>query len=200
MDTILTVDVSEGLEFDPSKKKRRVKKSAPAAEEEKITASVQEDGEADYTYGELLSRVYDAMSSEKGESDMGRHKKSIEPPSVSKVGTKKVAWTNFSSTCRSLRRETTQVMMFVLTEFAATGSLDGSGNLIIKGRYTSKQLESVLTKYIKDYVSCATCHFLNTELIRENRVLFKSCKDCGASSSVSSIRRGFSVQGRRKKE
>lgn len=157
------------------------------------------ESDREYTYTELLARIYEQIVADKGGADGGKGKKSIEPPEVGKIGTKKVAWVNFVSNCRSISRRPEHVEEFVLTELGTTGSLDGQNKFIIKGRFSSKQLESVLSKYIKEYVACSTCRFLNTELKRENRIWFKVCKDCGASSSVSSIRQGFRVQTKRKK-
>lgn len=157
------------------------------------------ESDRDYSYTELLARIYDTIIADKGGIEGGKGKKSIEPPEVGKIGTKKVKWANFVSNCRSISRKPEHVLEFVLTELGTTGSLDGQNKFIIKGRFSSKQLESVLAKYIKEYVACSTCRFLNTELKRENRILFKVCKDCGASSSVSSIRQGFRVQTKRKR-
>lgn len=186
-----------------------VKAALPTTEGETETASettgttpettTTNDTDRDYTYTELLARIYDQIVADKGGEGGGKGKKSIEPPEIGKIGTKKVAWANFVSNCRSISRKPEHVVEYVLTELGTTGSLDGQNKFIIKGRFSSKQLESVLSKYIKEYVACSTCRFLNTELKRENRILFKVCKDCGASSSVSSIRQGFRVQTKRKK-
>jgi translation initiation factor 2 subunit 2 len=213
----------DDLGFDPTKKKKkkRAKKAGfnPDGDEVAAPVSAAEGGaeatsesaaegsatgswtesDRDYSYTELLNRIYDAIIADKGGIDGGKGKKSIEPPEIGKIGTKKVAWANFVSNCRSISRKPEHVVEFVLTELGTTGSLDGQNKFVIKGRYSSKQLESVLAKYIKEYVACSTCRFLNTELKRENRILFKVCKDCGASSSVSSIRQGFRVQTKRKK-
>jgi hypothetical protein len=40
------------------------------------------------------------MNAEKGEGDMKGMKRSIEPPKVGRIGTKKIAWINFMSNCR----------------------------------------------------------------------------------------------------
>lgn len=187
------MDVEDELAFDPTKKKRkRTKKEEPIIEEVVEVAHSDE-----YSYSDLLSRVYATMSEES--SSTSKSKKTIEPPEVGKVGSKRVIWTNISSICRTLNREVQHLMTFTLTELGATGSLDGRNNLVIKGRYNSVAIESIVTKYIKEYVSCSACRFLNTDLKKTNRITTKMCKDCGASSSVNPIAQGFSVQGKRKK-
>lgn len=176
------------------------------SDEASVLASMTDDithhwteSDRDYQYGELLTRIYDQMFADKGSVDISKGKKTIEPPEVGKVGTKKIAWGNFVNNCRSINRKPEHVQEFVLTELGTTGSIDGQNKLIIKGRFQSKQLETVLSKYIKEYVACSTCRFLNTELKKENRILFKMCKDCGASSSVANIKQGFRIQTKRKK-
>jgi translation initiation factor 2 subunit 2 len=39
-------------------------------------------------------------------------------------------------------------MAFSLTELGTSGSVDGSFRLVIKGRFTPKQIESVIKHYI----------------------------------------------------
>ena len=40
------------------------------------------------------------------------------------------------------------MIQFMLAEMGTTGSVDGSGRLVIKGRFQQKQVETVLMKYI----------------------------------------------------
>jgi hypothetical protein len=40
------------------------------------------------------------MNIDKGESDLRGQKRIIEPPKVGRIGTKKIAWTNFMSNCK----------------------------------------------------------------------------------------------------
>ena len=100
----------------------------------------------------------------------------------------------------SINRKPEHVLEFVLTELGTTGSLTLDNKLIIKGRFQSKQLENVLRKYIAEYVTCRTCRSPNTDLKKENRILFKVCRDCNATSSVQAIKSGFRAQTKRKKE
>lgn len=153
----------------------------------------------DYSYTKLLSRIYEQIVIDKVSTGDSRDKKAIAPPEIGKIGTKKTAWVNFVSNCKSINRDANKVMLFVLAELGTTGAIDGNAKLIIKGRFTSKQFESILTKYIREYVACNTCHYLNTHVRRENRVWLKVCQDCGASSSVSAVQQGFRVQTKRKK-
>lgn len=40
------------------------------------------------------------------------------------------------------------VIQYLFAEMGTTGSVDGSGRLVIKGRFQQKQVENVLRRYI----------------------------------------------------
>jgi translation initiation factor 2 subunit 2 len=204
-------EVTDEFTLDFSKKKKKKKKPKPesseAAEEDTLQEGTTMDEtqsswvgtDRDYTYTELLKRLYDMMNVDKGDSDLKGMKRAIEPPKVGRIGTKKIAWTNFMSNCKSINRKPEHVLAFVLTELGATGSIGGDNKLIIKGRFQSKQLENVLKKYIAEYVTCRTCKSPDTELKKENRLLFKVCSTCGSKVSVAAIKTGFRATTKRKK-
>lgn len=50
--------------------------------------------------------------------------------------------------CNSLHRQPEHVIQFLFAELGTTGSVDGSQQLIIKGRWQQKQIENVLRRYI----------------------------------------------------
>merc|ERR1712224_160595 len=88
------------------------------------------------------------------------------------------------------------VMHFMLTELGATGSLDSSMCLIIKGRYLPKDFERVLRRYMLEYVLCNSCKSAGTLLNKDQnkRLLFIKCCQCGASRSVGNIKSGFQAR------
>jgi translation initiation factor 2 subunit 2 len=102
-----------------------------------------------------------------------------------------------------MKRDTSHVLNFFLAELGTTGSIDGSDRLLVRGKYQPKYVESLLRKYIKEYVVCAMCHSLNTDLTRDNisRLYFMNCKACGSARSVAAIKAGFhaTAKGERKK-
>merc|ERR1712227_455420 len=79
------------------------------------------------------------------------------------------------------------LIQFLFAELGTSGSIDGEKRLVLKGKFQPKQMESVLRRYILEYVTCKTCKSMNTELKREsaNRLHFLSCKACGSTRSVS---------------
>lgn len=70
------------------------------------------------------------------------------PPQVAREGTKKTMFSNLSDICRRMHRHPEHMIQFLYSELGTQGSVDGNGRLIMKGRYTQKQIESVLRKYI----------------------------------------------------
>jgi translation initiation factor 2 subunit 2 len=52
-----------------------------------------------------------------------------------------------------MHRQPEHVIAFMLAEMGTTGSVDGSGRLVIKGRFMQKQVENVLRRYIGSSIS-----------------------------------------------
>ncbi|XP_048737164.1 eukaryotic translation initiation factor 2 subunit 2 [Ostrea edulis] len=153
----------------------------------------------DYTYDELLTRVFDIIREKNPDMVAGEKKKFImRPPQVLKVGTRKSSFANFSDICRLLHRQPKHVLAFLLAELGTSGSVDGNNQLIIKGKYNQKQIENVLRRYIKEYVTCHTCRSPDTLLQKDTRIFFLQCETCGSRCSVTSIKSGFqAVTGKR---
>ena len=95
-------------------------------------------------------------------------------------------------TCR-LHRQPKHLLDFLLAELGTSGSVDGNNQLIIKGRFQQKQIENVLRRYIKEYVTCHTCRSPDTILQKDTRLFFLQCETCGSRCSVASIKSGFQV-------
>lgn len=88
-------------------------------------------------------------------------------------------------------RQPKHLLDFLLAELGTSGSVDGNSQLIIKGRFQSKQIENVLRRYIKEYVTCHTCRSPETILQKDTRIFFLQCESCGSRCSVTSIKSGF---------
>ncbi|KAI8913609.1 domain found in IF2B/IF5-domain-containing protein [Gorgonomyces haynaldii] len=169
----------------------------------------QEDGQAseswvgtnrDYSYGELLSRVFKILRQNNPELQGEKRKYTIQPPQVVREGTKKTAFVNIVDICKHMRREPEHLIQYLFAELGTSGSIDGNQRLVIKGRFQQKQIEIVLKRYIVEYVTCKTCKSPQTRLTKNNRIFFLECESCGSSRSVSTIKAGFMAQtGKRQK-
>jgi putative translation initiation factor aIF-2 beta subunit len=188
--------------FGKKKKKRSL--APPAAPAVTVAAtpgapSVAAPAEPDYTYEELLKRIFGLLRQNNPEAGERQRRFVLRPPQVCKEGTKKTVWINFGGTCQQLRRPVEHLRAFIFAELACTGSLDGNQRLVIRGRYQPKHIENLIAKYVKEYVSCPTCSQPETTLKKENRMTFICCESCGSRRSVAPIQKGFAAQvGKRK--
>jgi len=153
----------------------------------------------DYTYDELLQRVFNIMKDKNPEMVAGEKKKFVmRPPQVVRVGTKKTAFANFTEIAKMLHRQPKHLLAFLFAELGTSGAIDGNNQLIMKGRFQQKHIENVLRRYIKEYVTCHTCRSPDTILNKETRLFFLQCMTCHSSCSVQTIKTGFqAVTGKR---
>lgn len=195
---MLMADDEEPQEFDFGKKKKKKDKKEKKDDGEgggeggSLVVSTEWEKGPVYSYDELLSRLYQII--EDKNPSLGTAKKYVmKPPQVVRVGSKKVGWVNFSEICQIMKRPTDHVMQFVLAEFGTEGSIAGDGQLILKGAYKEKHAESLLRKYIREFVTCEMCKSPNTDLSRDSstRLYVVSCGNCGASRSATSIKSGY---------
>ena len=103
----------------------------------------------DYTYQELLIRFYASLHASNPSLLTSTGKRyTIAPPSIHREGNKKSIFANISDICKRMHRQPEHVIQFLFAELGTTGSVDGSGRLVIKGRFQQKQIENVLRRYI----------------------------------------------------
>lgn len=154
----------------------------------------------DYVYDELLQRVFGIMHDKNPDMVAGEKKKFVmRPPQVARVGSKKTAFANFNEIARMLHRQPKHLLTFLFAELGTSGAIDGSNQLIMKGRFQQKHIENVLRRYIKEYVTCHTCRSPDTILNKETRLFFLQCMQCHSSCSVQTIKTGFqAVVGKRR--
>lgn len=202
-------DLDLDIDFSKTKKKKKKKNvdefmledEANLADQENIddTHGDWHNSERDYTYDELLDRVFEIMREKNPNMVSGKKQKFImRPPQVVRIGTKKTSFANFTEICKTLHRQPKHLLDFLLAELGTSGSVDGNSQLIIKGRFQQKQIENVLRRYIKEYVTCHTCRSPDTILQKDTRLFFLQCETCGSRCSVASIKSGFqAVTGKR---
>merc|ERR1712226_296911 len=153
----------------------------------------------DYTYDELLKRVFTIIQ-EKNPEMQARHTKGfvMRPPQVVRSGTKKTAFVNFMDIAKAVHRQPKHLLAFLQAELGTVGTIDGSNQLILKGKFQQRNIETVLRKYIKEYVFCHTCRSPDTILNKADRIFFLQCMTCHSKCSVQSIKTGFqAVTGKR---
>lgn len=206
-------EINLDMDFSMAKKKKKSKKKeldelfSDKQEEDKLEDKENVDenstswagSDRDYTYDELLKRVFEIIHDKNPDMAAGRKPKFVmRPPQVLRVGTKKTSFANFIDIAKTLHRLPKHLLDFLLAELGTSGSMDGNQQLIIKGRFQPKQIENVLRRYIKEYVTCHTCRSPETILQKDTRLFFLQCESCGSRCSVASIKSGFqAVTGKR---
>ncbi|XP_064548407.1 eukaryotic translation initiation factor 2 subunit 2 [Drosophila montana] len=206
-------EINLDMDFTMAKKKKKSKKKdldelfADKGEDDKSedkenfedNSSTWAGSDRDYTYDELLKRVFEIIMDKNPDMAAGRKPKFVmRPPQVLRVGTKKTSFANFMDIAKTLHRLPKHLLDFLLAELGTSGSMDGNQQLIIKGRFQPKQIENVLRRYIKEYVTCHTCRSPETILQKDTRLFFLQCESCGSRCSVASIKSGFqAVTGKR---
>lgn len=197
------------MDFSKSKKKKKKKKDieelVAATEDAENEEPADQDGpgwvgtDRDYTYDELLTRVFDIMREKNPDMVAGEKRKFVmRPPQVVRLGAKKSSFVNFADICKMLHRQPQHLLNFLFAELGTSGSVDGTNQLIIKGRFQQKQIETVLRRYIREYVTCHTCRSPDTILQKDTRLFFLQCESCGSRCTVASIKSGFqAVTGKR---
>ncbi|CAD5117188.1 DgyrCDS5985 [Dimorphilus gyrociliatus] len=196
--------IDDEFSFDKKKKKRKgrpieIDQVDGLQVNQNADTKISIDYNREYTYEELLQRVFDIMKEKNPDMIAGEKKRFVmKPPQVMRVGTKKSSFSNFYEICKMLHRVPKHLMAFLLAELGTSGAIDGNNQLIIKGRFQQKQIESVLRRYIKEYVTCHTCKSPDTLLSKDTRLYFLQCESCGSRCSVASIKSGFqAVTGKR---
>lgn len=155
------------------------------------------DRRANYTYDELLERVNGLLHAHNPDL-VEKKRRNIKPPQLTTLGSKKTLWINFQEICTMMQRSPDHVYAFFMAELGTEGSIDGNQRLVIRGRYVPKYIESLLRKYVVEYVTCEMCRSPNTDLKRDqgSRLSFLNCRDCGSSRSVAAIRSGYHATSR----
>ena len=183
------------------KKKKRITLLDQAEHESEIKTS-EAYGDSDYTYDELLQRVYNIMREKNPKMVVGEKKKFVmKPPITWRVGRKNTALINFYDIATTLNREPNHLQAFLLSELGTTGSIDGNNYLNLKGKFFLMHIKTVLRRYLHEYVFCRTCKSHDTNLIKVERLFFIQCNVCNSKSCVEPIKVGFrAIISRRSKD
>ena len=72
-----------------------------------------------------------------------------------------------------------------MRELATSGQIEG-GRLVLNIKVPSTKIKQKIDEYVKEFVLCKECKKPDTELLKEDRLLFIHCLACGAKHSVRS--------------
>jgi len=134
-----------------------------------------------YEVSFLVDRLYTEL--EKKEQFQNKSKLSLVRPDVI-YANRKTFIRNYKEICNRLRRKSEDVQKFFNDELCAKTSIDSKGMLIISGRFRQNGIQNIVSNYIKMYVLCKECNASDTNLIKENRILFLDCKKCLSKKAI----------------
>lgn len=104
---------------------------------------------------------------------------------------------NLQEIANILNRDSDHIKKYLFSELATNGSVNAKGELLMKGNFTKPKIQDVLRLYIENFMVCTSCDsVLNTEIIRENRLYFLNCLNCGSRKYVGNIVEGFQKKGK----
>jgi translation initiation factor 2 subunit 2 len=171
--------------------------NAPALDSKQVALDLDDDRRGNYSYMEMLDRVVELLQANNPDL-VDKKRTRMKPPQLQPLTSKKSLWVNFQEICAGMQRDPLHVYSFFMTELGTEGNFDGNERLIIRGKYPPKVIESLLRKYISDYVTCVMCRSANTELSKDSstRLYFLNCKECGSSRSVLPIKSGYHATSR----
>ena len=124
---------------------------------------------------------------EKGKAELPEVKTQSERFEIPKVtghlqGNKTII-TNFAQICSMIRRPQEQLLKFIQRELATPATIEGP-RLVLGRKLSSQLINEKLIMFCNDFVLCKECHKPDTQLIKEDRVLFMKCTACGAKQPV----------------
>ncbi len=186
------IDFKAQLKARKKKKKKKKKKKDAEASEGAAEGKAAAIERAEYAYTELLGRCFKLLQERNPQLNV-KKRHAIAPPKLRRVGTRKTSFDNFPQIAQALRRNPEHMQSFVLVELGAEASNDANGRMIIKGRFVQSQIESLLKKYIIEYVTCRMCRSPDTTLTRDavTRLHFLHCNICASSRSVAPINASY---------
>jgi len=94
--------------------------------------------------------------------------------------------TNFTEITNSLRRDPKHLAKFLFRELAKPGHIDNN-RLVLQGKVMKNLLQSKIDAYMKDFVYCKECNRPDTQIVKEDRLLFLKCEACGAKQPLRRI-------------
>lgn len=145
-----------------------------------------EENDERYSFEQLISRCYKMLQGH----DLNRDRRiNMDLPNVEQSGFGagiRSIYRNFSGMVHRLNRPQLDIENFFKQEINPDISVNANGEMIIKGRYSTNQIQIILRKYIDTYIKCkdSGCASLKTSIIKKNNITFIACQTCGSEIAL----------------
>lgn len=137
-----------------------------------------------YEIDYLVNRFCDKYKSITGNSNMGISKTVIKAPEIQTIN-KKIYLKNFENVCSSINRDPQHVSAYISKELQVQVSITADQVLVINGSYRKNQIESIVKKYVANFVQCTLCGTQDTIIEKKNRITYIICNKCHARVAIS---------------
>jgi len=88
--------------------------------------------------------------------------------------------TNLSEVANQIKRTNREIFSYIQRGLATSSGNDKKA--ILNGKFTTEQLQTLLVKYIQEWVLCGVCDNPETSLTKTKKELFLSCAACGGKT------------------
>jgi translation initiation factor 2 subunit 2 len=105
------------------------------------------------------------------------------PKATGHVEGNKTIVDNFQEICNILRRDCSHVAKYLSRELATQATIN-KGRIIFNRKLQSARINEKIRAYADEFVICRECKKPDTELIKEDRLMFVHCLACGAKHPV----------------
>jgi len=133
------------------------------------------------TYEQMLKEAEKKIS-----RDASKDKRLEIPPANVIIQGNKTFITNFIEITNSIRRDPKSLAKFLFRELAKAGHIDNN-RLVLQGKVMKNLVQSKIDSYIKEFVYCKECNRPDTNILKEDRLLFLKCEACGAKQPLRRI-------------
>ena len=120
----------------------------------------------------------------------------LDPPQSDRQGGARTVWTNFGKNVNQLKKPMEHFRNFVSNELATTTSVSEKGELILFGRFTGSNFESIIRSYIKTYCKCNNCGNCDTKLVEDTNTDIVVCSYCGRNNMIESTKSSLYKKGK----
>jgi len=134
-----------------------------------------------YNYDNLLKRARSQIP------EVATKQERLELPRLrmSVTGMRTIIY-NFKEIADALNRDPQHIVKFLTSEMA-TAATSQEGRVIFQGKFNADTLNTLLQRYMENFVVCPVCKRPDTKIVKERRLSFMVCEACGAKSSVKNL-------------
>lgn len=134
-----------------------------------------------YNYENLLKRARSQIP------EVATKQERLELPRLrmSVIGMRTIIY-NFKEIADALNRDPQHIVKFLTSEMA-TAATSQEGRVIFQGKFNADTLNTLLQRYMENFVVCPVCKRPDTKIVKERRLSFMVCEACGAKSSVKNL-------------